>query len=280
MAVIVYPCLIMIASVSHPTPTLPPARHLAVRVAAIGDLHMKADGTSLSEPIPDLRQRADLLLVAGDMTDTGRIVEAEAAAEMLATAAVPVIAVLGNHDLRTVRRAAFRRVFERQGITVLDGGTRNVTTHSGVRIGVAGITGSGGGFWPIEGPNAIHARTLKRLALRSRREAEALDQSLSSLDADVNIALMHFSPTVSTLGREPIAKYWMLGNCELGLVLDRRRPDMVIHGHAHLGNLAGHTVGGVPVRNVSVSITSDVYIEAVSNVQQETVSAAAGLWPR
>ena len=270
----------MIASVSPPQPATRAARHLAVRVAAIGDLHMKADGTSLSAPLPDLGQGADLLLVAGDMTDAGRIVEAEAAAEFLAAVSVPVITVLGNHDLRTVRRAAFRRVFERQGITVLDGSTRHMTTAAGVKIGVAGITGSGGGFWPIEGPDAIHARTLKRLALRSRREAQALDDSLSSLDADVTIALMHFSPTVSTLGREPIAKYWMLGNCELGLVLDRHRPDLVIHGHAHLGNLAGHTVGGVPVRNVAVSITSGVYVETVSSREREPVPASAGLWRR
>jgi Icc-related predicted phosphoesterase len=103
---------------------------------------------------------------------------------------------------------------------------------------------------------------------------------MSGLHADVTIALMHFSPTVSTLGREPIAKYWMLGNCELGVVLDRHRPDLVIHGHAHLGNLEGHTVGGLPVRNVAVSITSDVYIEAVSSVERETVSAAAHTWSR
>src|SRR3712207_3785250 len=106
----------MIASVSPPSPASSVARNLGVRLAAIGDLHMKADGSSLSSPLTDLRQCADVLLVAGDMTDTGRIVEAEAAAELLATAEVPVIAVLGNHDLRTVRRVALRRVFERQGI--------------------------------------------------------------------------------------------------------------------------------------------------------------------
>lgn len=239
---------------------------------------MKPDGSLLSSPLVDLRQRADVLLVAGDLTDSGRIVEAEAAAELLTTAGVPVIAVLGNHDLRTVRRVAFRRVFERHGIMILDGGAHHLTTHSGIRIGVAGTTGSGGGFWPVEGPDAIHARTLKRLAIRSRREAQALDNALASLDADVTIALMHFSPTVSTLGREPIAKYWMLGNCELGLVLDRHRPDMVIHGHAHLGNLAGHTVGGVPVRNVAAPITSDVHIESVTLREREVLPHGAGSW--
>lgn len=91
---------------------------------------------------------------------------------------------------------------------------------------------------------------------------------------------MHFSPTVSTLGREPIAKYWMLGNCELGVVLDRHRPDLVIHGHAHLGNLAGHTIGGVPVRNVAVSITSGVHLETISSLEREPVSAGVTIWPR
>ena len=276
---IVYPWLIMIASVSAPVSVSPVARNLAVRVAAIADLHMKADGSSLATQLTDLSQRADLLLVAGDLTDTGRIVEAQAAAELLAAVSIPVIAVFGNHDLRTVRRLALRRVFERHGIAVLDGEASHLTTNSGLRVGVAGITGSGGGFWPIEGPDAIHARTLKRLALRSRREAQALDHALSSLEADITIALMHFSPTVSTLGREPIAKYWMLGNCELGLVLDRHRPNLVIHGHAHLGNLEGHTIGGVPVRNVAVSITSGVYVESLPRADSVPAQSLASTRP-
>jgi hypothetical protein len=72
----------------------------------------------------------------------------------------------------------------------------------------------------------------------------------------------------------------MLGNCELGLVLDRHRPDVVIHGHAHLGNLAGHTVGGVPVRNVAVSITTDTYLETLSRSERDSVSASASIWSR
>jgi hypothetical protein len=36
----------------------------------------------------------------------------------------------------------------------------------------------------------------------------------------------------------------------------------------------------VPVRNVAVSITSSVYIEAVSSVEREPVSAGARIWSR
>ncbi|MFT4039868.1 MAG: metallophosphoesterase [Thermomicrobiales bacterium] len=248
---------------SPPFAAAPATRGATVRIAAVGDLHVKADGSALLTEIPDLRGSADLLLIAGDLTDNGRIVEAEAAAEMLAAARIPTFAVLGNHDLRTLRRTALRRVFDRAGVGLIDGAAEHLTTAAGVRVGIAATTGSGGGFWPVEGPDAIHARTLKRLAVRSRRESLALDQALANLDADYRIALLHFSPTVSTLGREPLAKYWMLGNCELGKVVDLHRPDLVIHGHAHLGNLNGHTLSGVEVRNVAASITHGVHVETL-----------------
>ena len=206
-----------------------------------------------------------MLLVAGDLTENGRLLEAEVAGEMLAAARVPVVAVLGNHDLRSLRRVAFRRVLERHGIEVLDGGATVVRLANGSRVGIAGTAGSGGGFWPHEGPDALHTRTLKRLAIRARRESEALERALLSLDADVRIATMHFAPTTTTLGREPLAKYWMLGNCELGVVLDRRAPDLVIHGHAHLGTLRGFTPGGVPVRNVALPVVGGIHLEVLSS---------------
>jgi Icc-related predicted phosphoesterase len=235
-----------------------------VRVAAIGDLHIR--GTEDLAAIPGLEEvadRADLLLITGDITESGRIFEAEAAGELLALARLPKIAVLGNHDLRTLRRTAFRRALERAGIEVLDGGATLLTLPGGVRVGIAGATGSGGGFWPVEGPDAIHSRTFKRLAVRAYRECRALERALGELDADLRIAATHFAPTISTLGAEPAAKYWMLGNCELGVVIDRQPPDLVVHGHAHLGILRGTTPGGIPVRNVALPVVGRVYIEHV-----------------
>jgi Icc-related predicted phosphoesterase len=239
--------------------------HLAaVRIAATGDLHLRGEEDSRAVPgLCDLRGHADVLLVTGDITDNGRLVEAELAGELLASAHMPVVAVLGNHDLRSLRRTAFRRVLERCGVLVLDGEATTVELANGTRVGIAGTTGSGGGFWPVEGPDAIHTRTLKRLALRSERECHGLEQALRGLDADVRIVVTHFAPTASTLGREPFAKYWMLGNCEMGLVLDRHVPDLVVHGHAHLGTLRGRTPGGVPVRNVALPVVGRVHLEVL-----------------
>ena len=238
---------------------------MVVRLAAVGDLHIRArTAPSFWAQLAGLRTTVDALVVAGDITDGGRLIEAEHAAELFRYASAPVIAVLGNHDLRCVRRAAFRRVLERAGVTVLDGESAVVTTAGGTRIGFAGVGGSGGGFWPVEGPDAVHSRAFKALALRARRESARLDAALGELKADVRIAVTHFAPTVSTLGREPIAKYWMLGNCELGQVIDRHDVDLVLHGHAHLGNPLGRTVGGTPVRNVAAAVTGGVVIHEVS----------------
>jgi Icc-related predicted phosphoesterase len=52
-----------------------------------------------------------------------------------------------------------------------------------------------------------------------------------------------------------LIKYWMLGNSLLGKAIDAHDVDLVLHGHAHLGNHRGQTPGGVPVRNVAAQVT-------------------------
>ena len=238
-----------------------------VRLAAISDLHIRTwVPKGLRRELARLPGIVDALVVAGDITDGGRLVEAAVAAELFRSLRLPIVAVLGNHDLRCLRRAAFRRTLEHAGVTVLEGQTAVVVTSRGVRLGFAGASGCGGGFWPIEGPDALHSRAFKVLALRTRREAARLDAALAGLDADVKVAVTHFAPSISTLGDEPLAKYWMLGNCELGRIIDRHPVDLVLHGHAHLGNAFGRTVGGTPIRNVASQVTGGIAIHDFGEV--------------
>src|SRR5262245_28663712 len=84
-----------------------------LRIAATSELHIR--GCEALDAVPglgNLREMADLLVVAGDITEGGRLAEAAAAAELLSTVGVPVVAVLGNHDRRTLRRTAFRRTLQ------------------------------------------------------------------------------------------------------------------------------------------------------------------------
>lgn len=256
-----------------------PHRPGHIRLAAIGDLHVQTDvSPGLADDLATVHDRADALVIAGDMTDNGRLAEFEAVASVLATVRIPVIAVLGNHDRRCLRRTALRRILEAAGVRLLDGtGTTVAVTPRRpgatpaltyfpslppVEVGFAGVGGYGGGFWPEEGPLVPAYRATQAISLRARREAARLDQALHEIETGVavRVVVLHYAPTVTTLGNEPPAKLWMLGNSVLAKVIDQHPVDLVIHGHAHLGNPEGHTPAGTPVRNVAAHVVGNLVV--------------------
>ncbi len=237
------------------------ARPAEVRLAAIGDLHLRdREWSEVPALLEGLDSRADLLVVAGDITENGRVTEATLAAKLLGRIGLPVVAVLGNHDLRGLRRRAFRQTLESAGVRVLDGDSVVVELSGGQRIGIAGVAGSGGGFWREDHAAAPHGRAFRAMALKVRREAERLDAAIGALDAPLRVVVTHFAPTATTLGAEPAAKWWMLGNAELGRVIDNHAVDLVVHGHAHLGTPLGQTAGGTPVHNAAIPVNGGVVV--------------------
>lgn len=239
-------------------PTLAGTRTV-FRIAAVGDLHIRSTVPSeLVREVSRVNHRADVLVVTGDITNGGRIIEAELAAELFRLVNIPIVAVLGNHDRRSMRMKAFKSILTSAGVIVLEGTT--VVFDRGIRVGFAGVGGSGGGFWPDEEPDTLPRRAWQALAVRARREAARLDAALASLDADIKVVVTHFAPTTTTLGREPVAKYPLLGNSELARVIDRHDVALVLHGHAHLGNALGRTPGGTLVRNVAFGVGGGIVI--------------------
>lgn len=237
-------------------------------MAAIGDLHLHdVVPDDLADSLRTVNTRADVLVIAGDITENGRVPEGELARDLFDTILIPKIAVLGNHDRRSTRRIALRRTFESAGIELLDGDATVIDLPDGRRIGIAGVGGYGGGFWPEENPEIPGARISKAVGVRARREAMRLRHALGAIertDLDVRLVVMHYAPTTSTLGEEPVMKYWMLGNSLLGRVIDEHAVDLVIHGHAHLGNEVGRTPGGTPVRNVAAHVTGGLVLYEVA----------------
>lgn len=230
-----------------------------VRVAAIGDLHIRTtiDPVYVRQLI-GIEERADLLIVPGDITNGGRIQEVELAAELFRRIPIPIVGVMGNHDRRTMRRRSFLSILEQAGVHMLDGDTWEFGG-----LGIAGVSGSGGGFWPDEPADPVSNRAWQALAIRARREAARLDEALSRLSTRRRLALLHFAPTTSTLIGEPPLKYWLLGNSTLGHVVEKHRVDLVLHGHSHIGSPFGRTPGGVPVFNVAAGVTGGVTIHTI-----------------
>lgn len=228
-----------------------------IRIVAVGDVHFRIDAPpTIDESLHEVATGADLVLLTGDITDNGRLPEVEAVARLMSGIEAPTFAVLGNHDRRSLRRREFRRVLASGGVELLDGES-TVIEVGGLQVGVVGIGGYGGGFWPDEAPDLLSTRLSQAVAVRARREAVRLEAALDALASertDLTIVSMHYAPTTSTLGLEPMMKHWMLGNSILGRVVDRHQVSLVVHGHAHLGNYQGSTPGGTPVRNVALPV--------------------------
>jgi len=64
---------------------------------------------------------------------------------------------------------------------------------------------------------------------------------------------------MSTLVGEPESIWTMLGTNRLDAPIQKHKPDLVLHGHAHAGTFAG-AVGGVPVYNVAVHVTGRPFL--------------------
>ena len=229
-----------------------------IRIAGAGDLHFGIDSAGqFREHVRGLAEQAQALLLAGDLTKRGLPEEAEVLAEELAELPVPIVAVLGNHDFESNQEEQVRKVLEQAGVAVLEGDAI-VIEANGSRIGVAGTRGFGGGY---AGANATDfgEPEMKAFVRLTKSLAERLEASLSGLEADVRVALMHYSPVKDTLRGEPLEIYPFLGSYLLAEAVDRAGADLVLHGHAHRGQEQGVTPGGVPVRNVAQHVIRRPY---------------------
>ena len=93
-----------------------------LRVAAIGDLHVREDDSeSYRELFGEISRSADVLVLAGDLTDLGRPQEAEILARDLKACSIPIVGVLGNHDYESGVPDEVASILREAGMRVLDG---------------------------------------------------------------------------------------------------------------------------------------------------------------
>jgi Icc-related predicted phosphoesterase len=229
-----------------------------IRIAAVGDIHLGLDSAgSLRRELDDIADCADVLVVAGDLTNTGTRAEAQVVARELADLPVPVIAVLGNHDYHCGNEAYIRRCLEEAGVTVLEGEAVELDVD-GSRLAVAGTKGFGGGFAGACATD-FGEPEMKAFVHHTKTLAGRLSDAMASMDGDVRLVLMHYSPIPHTLRGEPPEIYPFLGSYLLGEAVDTRGADLILHGHAHRGVEKGVTPGGILVRNVAQPVIKHVY---------------------
>lgn len=226
-----------------------------VRIAAVGDLHV-----GLDDEVPtfdDIELHADVLMLAGDLTRRGRPEEAERLAASLERVEVPVVAVLGNHDVHLDMGAEVTGVLGSVGVRVLDGDACCVELD-GHLVGVAGVKGFAGGMAGVA-VSSFGEPEMKAFASLGAEDAGRLQSALGSLGTAVRVVLLHYSPVRDTLEGEPPEIHCFLGDYRLAEVVDHCGADLVLHGHAHRGREHGRTSGGTPVRNVAQPVIRAPY---------------------
>jgi Icc-related predicted phosphoesterase len=245
-----------------------------IRIAAVGDLHYGVGSKDILRPsLEHLPQRADLLLLAGDLTRCGGTEEIKVLAEDLRGGQIPVVAVLGNHDYHAGREQEIGRILEAAGVHVLEG--ENIALEiDGVRVGIAGTKGFGGGFRGAHGSD-FGEPEMKAFVGHTKMLADRLERSLDALDVDLRIALLHYSPIEATLEGERLEIYPFLGSYLLAEAIDNTGADLVLHGHAHNGTEKGRTAAGIPVRNVAQPVIRHAYNVYTLSASRQVTQAAA-----
>lgn len=250
-----------------------------IRIAAVGDVHYdRRSGGRLSKFMDSLSNSADLLLLAGDLTQVGSIEEISVLADDLAESPVPVVSVLGNHDFHSNQQDRIMEILARARVTVLERSSVSLEIN-GHSIGIVGLKGFGGGFMGACGSD-FGEPEMKSFIRTTKSLAETLRGSLLELRTDYKVALTHYSPCEETLLGEKKEIYPFLGSYLLAEAIDEGGADIAFHGHAHHGTERGMTAGGIPVRNVALPVIRhafNIYTlnkEGLQSRSHETIQSA------
>ncbi len=225
-----------------------------LRIAAVADIHCNKNRQGVLQALfAQVVDRADVLLLCGDCTDTGLPEEAQLLAKELAIIKMPVIGVLGNHDYESGKQKEVTDILCNVGVSMLDGETCAVRG-----VGFAGVKGFGGGFgrWALQawGENAI-----KQFVQEAVNEALRLESALARLEHQQRVVLLHYAPIATTVQGEPLEIFPFLGSSRLEEPVNRFEVAAVFHGHAHGGSPEGRTSHNIPVYNVSMQVLLHAY---------------------
>src|SRR5580698_4690595 len=160
-----------------------------MRIAATADLHFTVSRQSaLHDQIGRVRDEADVLVLAGDLTNYGQPEEMAPLLNVVVRSRIPTVAVLGNHDYESGKQSELMAMMSAAGIKVLDG-----TAYERDGVGFAGTKGFVGGF----GRGMLTAfgePEIKQFVQASIDEALKLERAMAQLRTPKRVVVVHYSP--------------------------------------------------------------------------------------
>src|ERR1700683_194890 len=184
-----------------------------MRIAATADLHFSPQSyAKLKDQFERVREEADVLVLAGDLTNYGQPEEMEPLLNLVVRSRVPTIAVLGNHDYESGKQAELMRMMTAAGLKVLDG-----TAYERDGVGFAGTKGFIGGF----GRGLLTAfgePEVKQFVQASIDEALKLERAMAQLRTPKRVVVLHYAPISATVQGGAAEIFPVLGTTRLAEV--------------------------------------------------------------
>ncbi|MGC8543318.1 MAG: metallophosphoesterase family protein [Vulcanisaeta sp.] len=196
---------------------------MAIRVLATADIHSPKYFTRFREAVKNLG-RFDLILLAGDLMEDGKIEGLKVLINELRKLSDNVIAVPGNEDYEEVMPRAKSLGF----IRWLDDEVIRVNVN-GVPLRIVGSRGS------LERPTTWQLKNIPHITETYKRRVEWLKNTLNS-SRELTILLIHYAPSFKTLEGEDPRIWPTLGVRDLESTIFSNNV-IAIHGHAHESTL-------------------------------------------
>jgi len=220
-----------------------------MKIAAVADIHLKPeDQEKNARQFAMVNEMADALVIAGDFTNHGMPDEMRACLAILEHVHIPIVAVLGNHDHESGHQDELAGMLRLAGVHLLDGQCHEIDS-----VGFAGTKGFCGGFAPYE-LMPFGEMGIKTFVEIAERESIKLDYALAQLHTPIKIAITHYAPIRETVVGEPEPIFPFLGSSRLQRALDRHKPDLALHGHAHKGTFTAESTTGTKIYNVALHL--------------------------
>ncbi len=222
----------------------------SLNILATSDVHSPKWFDQFVREVERASYEPDLVILAGDMILKGRVDEYRKILDVLDKFKAPRVAVPGNEEYEELEDV-IRERFEGELIFLSD---ETFTLEiKGFSVGIVGTRGS------LEQPTYWQSKNIPNIGRIYSERVKVVDELLSRLRADFRILVSHYSVTFRTLkGENP--KIWRhLGHRGFERVIERRRPDLVIHGHSHKGTKFAR-LGGISVYNVAFPLWKELVI--------------------
>lgn len=219
-------------------------------IAATSDVHSPRFFNEFLRAVELIKAKPDLFLLSGDMIDRGEVAEYEKINNTLfGKFDCPIIACFGNNEYPDVRenvKKSFKDIkFLDDDMTILN--------IKGISVGIVGSTGS------LDNPTSWQRANIQNIELIYKNRIATIDRFLQRVRADFTILMTHYSPTYKSLEGENARFFGGMGTQFLEPVLLKRKPSLVIHGHAHRGSKKVW-IETIPVYDVALPLNKEIVI--------------------